>query len=866
VRARAARKSSASNAVVRAFSVQSSCTFLQENDRKDPRAYIAMILGGASVMSLLNSRDDEADTGPVSLIGPGKSFASCQQQVLKAPLPSTTGLPTPGMPAKNIMLHRLRSVRARNMTDKYNVLWEKKLGEGAFGSVHPAYNIKTGEKYALKKISKRSTNNKNFKTETDALLRIFDNGGHPNISGLRDMYEDYDHFFLILDLVKGGEMFDHLVNYGPYSEADAARLMQEVASALAFLHGVGVVHADLKPENLLICSSKTSDGTIKIIDFGSSAVSHDNYHDDVDDDVEDDETQFVKDPSSALKKDLPPLRPINEKHSVRVERETTTSSGTTAYWPPERFRVKGARIEADMWSAGVILYIMLCGVHPFDLQGMSTDQEIENRIKSDPRAPIHPQITGHLSDSAIDLIKKLMEPDPDRRLNANGMLKHPWIRGDTARTTKMMNSDKKLMKYKDLKDKLEAGIFSVLISQSVDIENSSKTDSRAGVSANLIKRAFEVFDSEGKGFVTGNDLGAVIGQLSKDSDDETEDSDHSAWTDLVAASKDDEDAENPNALTLSEFSNVFAGMRRKHFPKGHVVLRHGDKGDAMYFINSGKVEVTTRTGKLIGILRAGSFFGEGSLLDPTRSRSATARCLTPVDVIEITREDFDKYMNISSTAKVSLKFASQERKLQEAKNIIRFNQNLKLNVFQKGDIVYKEGDRGDSMYFIDEVNGGVFDVYHHDKIVHSYRSGNSFGESSIVYNRPRSSTVMCASDTCKVHEMTGSNFMSLLESSPETARFLRDMCNKRLLKRAMGVGKAYSDSDLREIFDFVDLDKSGKINLSELRVVMKKLDNDFPEEQIRNLMKMLDLDEDGFVNFEEFKHVFYGKDIPKDGV
>lgn len=100
MRARAARKSSASNAVVRAFSVQSSCTFLQENDRKDPRAYIAMILGGASVMSLLNSRDDEADTGPVSLIGPGKSFASCQQQVLKAPLPSTTGLPTPGMPAK----------------------------------------------------------------------------------------------------------------------------------------------------------------------------------------------------------------------------------------------------------------------------------------------------------------------------------------------------------------------------------------------------------------------------------------------------------------------------------------------------------------------------------------------------------------------------------------------------------------------------------------------------------------------------------------------------------------------------------------------------------------------------------------------
>lgn len=160
-----------------------------------------------------------------------------------------------------------------------------------------------------------------------------------------------------------------------------------------------------------------------------------------------------------------------------------------------------------------------------------------------------------------------------------------------------MNSDKKLMKFKDLSDQLEAGIFSVLVSQSVDIEQNSKKDSRAGVSANLIKRAFEVFDSEGKGFVTGNDLGSVVSkQLSKG--EEVPASDHGAWQDLVTASKEDEE-EMPHALTLSNFSNVFAGMRRRHFPKGHVVVRHGDKGDAMYFINSGKVEVTTRTGKFL---------------------------------------------------------------------------------------------------------------------------------------------------------------------------------------------------------------------------------------------------------------------------
>jgi hypothetical protein len=138
---------------------------------------------------------------------------------------------------RNVMVHRLRSYRGRGLNEKYNVEWKKVLGEGAYGSVHPARLAATGEKVALKKITKRYTNNSSFCRETDALLRIYNNGGHPNINGLRDMYEDYDHYYLVMDLVSGGEMFDHLVSGGAYSEADAARLMMEVASALAFLHG-----------------------------------------------------------------------------------------------------------------------------------------------------------------------------------------------------------------------------------------------------------------------------------------------------------------------------------------------------------------------------------------------------------------------------------------------------------------------------------------------------------------------------------------------------------------------------------------------------------------------------------------------------
>ena len=140
---------------------------------------------------------------------------------------STSSLPSSSSETpRNVMLKSMRSLRGRPLSAKYNVDWETVLGEGAYGSVHPARHAATGEKVALKKISRHYTNASGFKTETDALLRIYDNGGHPNISGLRDIYEDHNSYFLILDLVSGGEMFEHLISFGAYSENDAARVGQ----------------------------------------------------------------------------------------------------------------------------------------------------------------------------------------------------------------------------------------------------------------------------------------------------------------------------------------------------------------------------------------------------------------------------------------------------------------------------------------------------------------------------------------------------------------------------------------------------------------------------------------------------------------
>jgi hypothetical protein len=126
------------------------------------------------------------------------------------------------------------------MHTKYNIDWSNVLGEGAYGKVYLARVADTGEKVALKKISKRYTNSSAFISETAALWRVYDTGGHPNISGLRDMYEDDSHFYVILELARGGELFDHLIKDGSYSEKDASRLISEILSALAFLHNIGV--------------------------------------------------------------------------------------------------------------------------------------------------------------------------------------------------------------------------------------------------------------------------------------------------------------------------------------------------------------------------------------------------------------------------------------------------------------------------------------------------------------------------------------------------------------------------------------------------------------------------------------------------
>eukprot|EP00536_Pseudo-nitzschia_multiseries_P003353 jgi/Psemu1/185678/e_gw1.51.59.1 len=286
----------------------------------------------------------------------------------------------------------------KNLQNLYDVDWKSPLGEGGFGAVYLGQEKETGDLAAVKEISKEYTNDSSFQREMDAFLHIRKAGGHPNICGMRENFDEGDFYYLVLDLVQGGEVFDHLIKDGAYSEADAARLVREVGSALSFLHGIGLVHSDLKPENLMLSSKNSSDAVIKVVDFGCAEI---------------------------IDKNSPYFSPDGIEYVVN----------TPGYSPPEvvgRER-KSTHLEpsADMFAMGVIIYIMLTGIHPFDVTGQSTDEQMNQRVLHNVLPPLHKSpITAHLSPSAIDLIEKLIDWDPKTRMTALELLNHPWVRGE----------------------------------------------------------------------------------------------------------------------------------------------------------------------------------------------------------------------------------------------------------------------------------------------------------------------------------------------------------------------------------------------------------------------------------------------------
>lgn len=262
--------------------------------------------------------------------------------------------------------------KPEKLEDKYEI--GKELGRGGFSIVKKGKNKKSGEEVAIKCINKKNLK----KDELQLLTReisIMQKLRHRSIIQLIDIFETASELFLVLELVSGGELFDQIVERGSYSESDAANLIRQVLEGIDYMHRHGVVHRDLKPENLLCASANV----IKIADFGLSK------------DVESGNLQ--------------------------------TSCGTPSYVAPEVLLGGQYDNEVDIWSIGVITYVLLCGFTPF--YGDNQRQLFERILhaKFDYPSPEWDDV----STTAKDFVSKLLVVNPADRLSAEQALSHPWI-------------------------------------------------------------------------------------------------------------------------------------------------------------------------------------------------------------------------------------------------------------------------------------------------------------------------------------------------------------------------------------------------------------------------------------------------------
>jgi len=253
----------------------------------------------------------------------------------------------------------------------------KVLGTGAFGEVRMCVHRESGAQRAVK-VLRKSHMDDDEKRMLFNEINILKEIDHPNIIKMYEFFEDEKRYYLVTEICKGGELFDEILQRGKFGERDAAVLMKQVLSCINYCHQANIVHRDLKPENILLEQNKEFD-QIKIIDFGTSLV-------------------------------YDPNRNLDEK------------LGTPYYIAPEVLN-KNYNEKCDIWSAGVITYILLSGMPPFNGQ---SDQEIMKRVR-EGQFSFEDRIWQTISENAKSFIRSLLTYSSAERPSAEQALQHPWL-------------------------------------------------------------------------------------------------------------------------------------------------------------------------------------------------------------------------------------------------------------------------------------------------------------------------------------------------------------------------------------------------------------------------------------------------------
>lgn len=281
---------------------------------------------------------------------------------------------SPRTRAKSVSSGALKVRDSDNIHDYYEIT-PTVLGQGSFSIVYLGIDKATNAQVAIKVVKIRGgAKPEATRNEIEILLTV----QHENVIACLDVFETDDKLYLVMELVHGGELFDRVVSRDSYSEAEAKIVAKQLFNALEYLHGIGIVHRDLKPENILL-SNENDVGPIKISDFGLSKF-------------------YSKEMMS-------------------------TACGSPGYLAPEILKAKGYTAAVDMWSTGVVIYIILCGYPPF----YSANEGELFEIILEGRFSFHSPYWDSISEAAKDLISKCLVVDPQKRLTAKQALKHPWF-------------------------------------------------------------------------------------------------------------------------------------------------------------------------------------------------------------------------------------------------------------------------------------------------------------------------------------------------------------------------------------------------------------------------------------------------------
>jgi len=292
--------------------------------------------------------------------------------------------------------------------------WElgKELGSGHFAKVRLGTNTTTGQVAAVKIIKKpKGSKMAIIKSEVDILKSV----QHPYIVQCFDAVDSPDKMYLVMEIMKGGELFDRIVDKGHFTEADAAGVTAKLFSAIKYLHDKNIAHRDLKPENLLMADDGP-DSEVKITDFGLSKAF--------------------------------------DEHSQVMQ----TPCGTPGYIAPEVLLMKGYDKQCDVWSLGVIVYILLCGFPPFYADN---DAQLFEKIKKGEYEFLRPY-WDPISDSAKDFIRQMLRVDPKQRITCDQALAHPWmVEGVSKLTNEALPTLVPEMKATQAKRRMKAAFLAV---------------------------------------------------------------------------------------------------------------------------------------------------------------------------------------------------------------------------------------------------------------------------------------------------------------------------------------------------------------------------------------------------------------------